>query len=338
MPKRVHGALLCQSAFNMGIEKDSRLCRIFTYERMLAKRKLVFLRSAYLSKISDSQITKGGANTESFYDFLISKYIAPQFTFLLSACGVKRPNNITLMSLVLLLAAAFMVLFTGMLNAVWYRAVIAVLIQFSFIFDCSDGQLARITGTTSKLGAWLDRLSDRLGEFIIFSFFGYSTWKITGQVVFLYLGVVTGYGLAIFTLAMSLAESIRFDNIEGMIRIRRSHAEIERIKHHEETDRSGGNHNPEEPDSEKAGGAAADGQRKKRKIVEVAPKIFFFLNFGIGERYLYLSFFIVLLRPDIMLYISSFLAVLRCLSISHFIGRKIKKTDREIADVDKANS
>ncbi len=31
LPKRVHGALLCQSAFNMGIEKDRRLCRIFTY-------------------------------------------------------------------------------------------------------------------------------------------------------------------------------------------------------------------------------------------------------------------------------------------------------------------
>jgi hypothetical protein len=31
LPRQVHGAVLCQSAFDMGIEKDRRLCRIFTY-------------------------------------------------------------------------------------------------------------------------------------------------------------------------------------------------------------------------------------------------------------------------------------------------------------------
>ncbi len=289
-----------------------------------------------MPKISDSLITKGGANTESFYDFLISKYIAPRFTFLFRACGVKKPNNVTLMSLLLLIAAAFMVLFIGMLGSIWYRAAVAVLIQLSFIFDCSDGQLARITGTSSKLGAWLDRLSDRLGEFIIFSFFGYTAWRLTGHVVFLYLGVVTGYGLAVFTLAMSLAESVRFDNIDSMIRIQRTQVEIEKNRRIKETAGSG-----ESAESGKPPGENADRDRAgkpQRKIVEIAPKIFFFLNFGIGERYLYLSFFIIILRPDIMLYISSFLTVLRCLSISHFIGRKIKKTDREIADADEASS
>ncbi len=319
-----------------------------------------------MPKISESLITKGGANTESFYDFLISKYIAPHFTFLFKACGVKNPNIITLMSVGLLLTASFMVLFIDMLGSIWYRAAIAVFIQLSFIFDCSDGQLARITGKSSKLGAWLDRLSDRLGEFIIFTFFGYTAWRVTGHIVFLYLGLVTGYGLAVFTLAMSLAESVRYDNIDSMIQIHSKQAETQKNRYIEETAGSSKKRKQDEYSGKKAGDdtedessskkidedredgpsvgnnreetAGSQGNRVKRKIVEIAPKIFFFLNFGIGERYLYLSFFIIILRPDIMLYISSFLTVLRCLSISHFIGRKIKKTDRELADVDEASS
>jgi len=164
-----------------------------------------------VAKIADSLITKGGTNTESFYEYLISKYIAPSFTFMFKSCGVKNPNKVTLVSFVFLLAASFMVLFISMLDAVWYRTTIAVLIQLSFIFDCSDGQLARITGTSSKLGAWLDRVLDRVGEFIIFTCFGIMAWCLYGSVVYLYLGITVGYGLSLFTMAMSLSDSIQYD-------------------------------------------------------------------------------------------------------------------------------
>ena len=38
----------------------------------------------------------------------------------------------------------------------------AVLLQLSFGLDCADGQLARLTGTFSPLGGWLDAMFDRL--------------------------------------------------------------------------------------------------------------------------------------------------------------------------------
>lgn len=44
----------------------------------------------------------------------------------------------------------------------------AVLVQLSFAVDCMDGQLARYRQQFSKLGAWLDRVSDRVKDFIYF--------------------------------------------------------------------------------------------------------------------------------------------------------------------------
>ena len=44
----------------------------------------------------------------------------------------------------------------------------AVLVQLSFIVDCMDGQLARYRQQFSKLGAWLDRVSDRVKDFAFF--------------------------------------------------------------------------------------------------------------------------------------------------------------------------
>ncbi len=44
----------------------------------------------------------------------------------------------------------------------------ALLVQLSFTVDCMDGQLARYRQQFSNLGAWLDRVSDRVKDFIYF--------------------------------------------------------------------------------------------------------------------------------------------------------------------------
>jgi len=261
-----------------------------------------------VAKIADSLITKGGTNTESFYEYLISKYIAPSFTFMFKSCGVKNPNKVTLVSFVFLLAASFMVLFISMLDAVWYRTTIAVLIQLSFIFDCSDGQLARITGTSSKLGAWLDRVLDRVGEFIIFTCFGIMAWCLYGSVVYLYLGITVGYGLSLFTMAMSLSDSIQYDKRNVILQLEK------KIQKKKETEGSS------------KGSVSSEG-RKHNTLLFVLSKVFFFLNFGIGERYLYLSFFIVINHVDIMLYIASLLTTLRFLSIAFHVCKKLRRYD-----------
>lgn len=44
----------------------------------------------------------------------------------------------------------------------------AILLQVGFIFDCADGQLARVTGATSPFGAWYDFVTDRVREYYVY--------------------------------------------------------------------------------------------------------------------------------------------------------------------------
>ncbi|MDF5751197.1 CDP-alcohol phosphatidyltransferase family protein [Spongiactinospora sp. TRM90649] len=74
------------------------------------------------------------------------------------------PNAVTGMSLGM-----------AVLAAVWFsageRAAMlggAGLVLLSFVLDCADGQLARYTRAFSPFGAWLDAMSDRAKEYIVY--------------------------------------------------------------------------------------------------------------------------------------------------------------------------
>jgi phosphatidylglycerophosphate synthase len=75
------------------------------------------------------------------------------------------PNQVTVASLaVALVAAGFCCL-----GARWGYVTGAVLLQASFGLDCADGQLARLTGTFSDFGGWLDAIVDRLKEYAVYA-------------------------------------------------------------------------------------------------------------------------------------------------------------------------
>ncbi len=83
-----------------------------------------------------------------------------------TAVGLRldwRPNVVTFVSFVLGLIAALLVLF----DTWWAFAAAAVLLQLSLVVDCVDGEIARFTRSYSKLGAWLDGVSDRIKEFAV---------------------------------------------------------------------------------------------------------------------------------------------------------------------------
>ncbi len=252
-------------------------------------------------KISDSIITKQGINTESFYDYLISKYIAPYFTIFFKSVGIKSPNLLTFLSFLLIVASSILVLNTDLLNNFYYRFSIALLIQLSFILDCSDGQLARITGKTTKIGAWLDRILDRAGEFLIFTATGFSAFYLYGKSYFIFLGILTGYMLSAFTLAMSLGDSLILENYKRV----KSYISIE--DYSSEVSKNDG-----------------------LSLKDILSKVFFFLNFGIGERYLYLSFFVLINNIGLMLYITSFLSLTRTIGIYVHVRKKLKVIDSKL--------
>jgi phosphatidylglycerophosphate synthase len=89
-----------------------------------------------------------------------SKYVA----WWASRRGLS-PNQVTLASLAVAVVAA-----AGCAAGTrWGYVAGAVLLQLSFGLDCADGQLARLTGTFSEFGGWLDAMVDRLKEYAVYA-------------------------------------------------------------------------------------------------------------------------------------------------------------------------
>jgi phosphatidylglycerophosphate synthase len=77
--------------------------------------------------------------------------------------GAVTPNRVTLVSLLVGMAAAFCF-------AVGTPAALrigAIVLQASFVLDCVDGQLARFRGESTLFGAALDKLCDRVKLFAV---------------------------------------------------------------------------------------------------------------------------------------------------------------------------
>ncbi len=91
------------------------------------------------------------------------------------------PNILTGVSLVLAFYAAF--LFSQGNHLALIEGVI--FLNISFIFDCADGQLARIKGLRSRFGAWFDYHSDRVKDGIMLFAFAWGAQIMIGHEWFL---------------------------------------------------------------------------------------------------------------------------------------------------------
>ncbi|MEI6404974.1 MAG: CDP-alcohol phosphatidyltransferase family protein [Actinomycetes bacterium] len=75
------------------------------------------------------------------------------------------PNQITVASLAISFVASIFFA-TGNRTLL---AIGAILVQLAIIVDCSDGEVARYTGVSSALGAWLDAATDRIKEYVMYA-------------------------------------------------------------------------------------------------------------------------------------------------------------------------
>jgi phosphatidylglycerophosphate synthase len=83
--------------------------------------------------------------------------LSPRATWLLARLGAS-PNAVTAAFIVCGVAAGVVVAFGGLATAI----IAAVLVQAGLLFDCSDGELARLTKRTSVGGIYLDRIGHYL--------------------------------------------------------------------------------------------------------------------------------------------------------------------------------
>jgi len=102
-----------------------------------------------------------GGESEAFFTKNIRRFSVPLTTRLVRLGA--RPTHVTLGGLALAVASAWCLARgsygAGLLGGVLYYA--------SMIFDCSDGEVARLTARDSRFGAWLETMVDYLTYFLV---------------------------------------------------------------------------------------------------------------------------------------------------------------------------
>ena len=109
-------------------------------------------------------------------DGMFSVFVLRKFSKLFTWAAVRlkmTPNQVTLFSFAVGLLSAY----EFSRGTFWTIFAGAILLQLSIIIDCADGELARYTRKFSGLGAWLDAITDRIKEYLVFFALAYGADK-----------------------------------------------------------------------------------------------------------------------------------------------------------------
>jgi hypothetical protein len=120
------------------------------------------MATAIWTRIRDSYQRTRKPN-DIFWNRFVARPLAAPLVAALERTRVT-PNQITLLSLVVFLAAAGLLVLlpgrSGLITAI-------VVLELSYVLDCVDGQLARLRGQSSPVGAHFDFLMDELKAFLL---------------------------------------------------------------------------------------------------------------------------------------------------------------------------
>ena len=137
-----------------------------------------------------------------FWNVYVARPIAAVVLQLIAPTRLT-PNQVTFIALAVAVGAALVLAFVpGYVGLV----VGAVLLEASYVFDCVDGQLARLKGQATPVGAHLDFLMDELKAFLYVSAVTLRLWLGSGRLHYLVVGLL---GLAVVAAAISLTTFMR---------------------------------------------------------------------------------------------------------------------------------
>ena len=137
-------------------------------------------------------LTQGGMASDSFMDRWVSRHFSRQFTRLLIDTAVT-PNQITWMHVVAGVSSAWF-FYQGTYAMV---VVGAVLLMISSWLDATDGEVARLRFQQSRFGMLLDVIGDNVVHWAVFLGIGWGAAHITGNVIYIYCGVLSVIGAVI---------------------------------------------------------------------------------------------------------------------------------------------
>jgi len=117
-----------------------------------------------------------------------------------------RPNALTLATAALMLSAAGL---TGALADGWIeRLAVALCLSLALVLDTADGRLARLQGTSSALGRWLDQVLDELADLTLHAAIAWAAFLRDGRPIWLTLGILYASGKYLFLIQSLLGNEL----------------------------------------------------------------------------------------------------------------------------------
>ena len=149
--------------------------------------------------IQHKNLLKGsGLSNDSFMDKTITRFFSRQLTRFFLKTPLS-PNMITILSLFIgLISAKFF------LQGTHENSIIgAGLLLLSAWIDCTDGEVARLKFSESKIGGILDIICDNLVHFAVFFAIGMGLYQSTGNNIFIIFGALAVFGSLVSFLILS---------------------------------------------------------------------------------------------------------------------------------------
>jgi hypothetical protein len=118
------------------------------------------------------------------------------------------PNAVTLASGTLMIWAAALIA-VGRFG--WIGQVtVGLSLALALVLDTADGRLARLQGTSSEFGRWLDQVLDELADMALHAAIAWAAFNRDGQPIWLLLGILYASGKYVFVI-----QSLPGDELEG---------------------------------------------------------------------------------------------------------------------------
>ncbi len=117
-----------------------------------------------------------------------------------------RPNAVTLASAGLMLSAAAMV--SAGFAGLGARVAVAITLAVGLVLDTADGRLARLQGTRSAFGRWLDQVLDELVDMVLHAAIAWAAFCVDGHPGWLLLGMLYASSKYLFQVQSLLGDEL----------------------------------------------------------------------------------------------------------------------------------
>jgi len=124
-----------------------------------------------------------------------------------------RPNHVTLASFALFVCAAALVAFAGF--GFVARVATAIALALSLVLDTTDGHLARLQGTASDFGRWLDSTLDEVGDMGLHAAIAWSAFVRDSHFRWLLIGMLYAMGKHLFAVSTAHGDWVVPKNGDG---------------------------------------------------------------------------------------------------------------------------